>query len=105
MDVTDKDFKENVLEQSKDIPVVADFWASWCMPCQMLGPVLEKIEKDYAGKIILAKINVDDAKEAATEYGIMSIPSVKMFRDGHVVDEFMGSIPEEKIREWIDKNI
>jgi len=105
MDVTDADFKEKVLEKSKEIPVVVDFWASWCMPCQILKPVLEKVSSDYGGKFELAKVNVDQARQSAAAYGIMGILSVKMFKNGEVVDEFTGALPEEKIREWLNKNL
>jgi thioredoxin len=105
MDVDDSNFQKEVIEKSKEIPVVADFWASWCMPCQILGPVLEKIAGDYNGKFVLAKVNIDEAREAATKYGIMSIPSVKLFKNGEVIDEFTGAQPDPKIREWLDKNL
>jgi putative thioredoxin len=105
MDVTDADFQEKVLEKSKEIPVVVDFWASWCMPCQILKPVMEMIAADYDGKFILVKVNVDAAREIASRYGIMSIPSVKLFKSGKVVDEFVGALPEKKIREWLEKNL
>ncbi|UCG95231.1 MAG: thioredoxin [archaeon] len=105
MDVTDADFKEKVLEKSKDIPVVVDFWASWCMPCQILKPVLEMIAADYDGKFVLAKVNVDQARDTASQYGIKGIPSVKLFKNGEIKDEFTGDLPEKKIREWLDKNL
>jgi len=105
MDVTDDDFEEKVLEQSKSKPVVVDFWASWCMPCNMLSPVLDKLAEEYKGKFILAKVNVDQARNSAAKYGIMSIPSVKLFKNGEVVDEFIGVIPEPMIREWLGKNL
>ncbi len=105
MDINDENFKKEVLEKSKEIPVVVDFWAAWCMPCQILKPVLEKLEKEYGGKFVLAKVNVDNARKTSVEYGIMSIPSVKMFRSGEVVDEFSGALPEAQVREWLDSNL
>ena len=105
MNVTDLDFKEKVIEKSKEIPVVVDFWAEWCMPCLMLGPVLEKIEKKYQGKFILAKLNVDEGKKTSTIYGINAIPAVKMFKNGKVADEFVGALPKEQVEEWINKNL
>ena len=105
MDATDYDFKEKVLEKSKDLPVVVDFWASWCMPCRILGPIIEKVAKDYEGKFVLAKVNVDEAPSTSQTYGIRGIPSVKMFKDGEVVDEFTGAMPEEKIKNWIESNL
>ncbi len=105
MDITDEQFEKEVIEKSKKVPVVVDFGASWCAPCQMLGPILEKLEKDYEGKFILAKVNVEENKEQATKYGVMGIPSVKFFKNGEIVDEFTGAMPEQTIKEWLDKNI
>ncbi|HDI02711.1 MAG TPA: thioredoxin [Candidatus Aenigmarchaeota archaeon] len=105
IEVGDDDFNESVVEQSKRIPVVVDFWAPWCMPCMILKPVLEKLAKEFEGKFILAKVNVDEARRVATEYGIMSIPNVKLFKDGKVVDEFVGALPESKVREWLKENL
>lgn len=105
MDVTDESFDENVIEQSSKVPVVVDFWASWCGPCMMLKPVLEKIAEEYEGKFILAKLNVEENQEKAGEYGVMSIPSVKMFKDGEIVDEFVGAMPESAIKEWLNNNL
>ena len=105
IEVNDEDFKEKVIEKSKKIPIVVDFWASWCTPCLMIGPVLESLVSEYNGKFILAKMNVDEGRKTSQKYGIMSIPSVKMFRNGRVVDEFIGAIPEPVIKKWLDKNI
>ena len=105
INVTDTDFEKEVIEKSKTTPVLVDFWASWCGPCMMLGPTLEKIAKEYEGKMILAKAATDDNKDAATKYGVMSIPAVKLFKDGEVVDEFVGAQPEAKIKEWLDQKL
>ncbi len=105
IEVDDNNFNELVVEQSKKIPVVVDFWATWCMPCLMLSPALEKAAKEYKGKFILAKLNVDEARITSQKYGIMSIPSVKMFKGGKVADEFIGAVPESVVRNWLDKNL
>ena len=104
-DVTDASFQEQVLEKSKELPVVVDFWADWCPPCQILKPMMEKLSEEYKGKIGIVKLNVEENQQTANEYGIMSIPSVKMFKDGKVVDEFVGAKPEEEIKFWIDSNL
>ena len=107
MEITDQTFEKEVIEKSQDIPVVVDFWASWCGPCMMLKPIIEKIasDKSYDGKVHIVKLNVEENQAMASKYGIMSIPAVKLFKDGEVVDEFMGVQPEENIRGWIDKNL
>ena len=105
IDVNDENFDENVIEQSNNVPVVVDFWASWCGPCMMLKPLLEKIAEEYKGKFILAKLNVEENQEKAGEYGIMSIPAVKMFKNGEIVDEFVGAMPESSIKEWLNTNL
>ena len=105
IEVNDENFQEKVIEQSKKIPVVVDFWASWCTPCLMLSPILEKLAKEYNGKFILAKANVDENRITSQKYGVMSIPNVKLFKNGKVVDEFVGALPEPSVREWLNKNI
>ncbi len=103
-DITDATFQKEVIEASSEKPVVVDFWASWCGPCQMLGPIMEKVADDYADKVKVVKLNVEDNQQVAGVYGIMSIPAVKMFKDGKVISEFMGARPEEAVKEWIDEN-
>ena len=107
IDVTDADFNKNVIEKSKELPVVVDFWAEWCHPCKVLKPVLEKLagSEEYKGKFVLAKVNVEQAPDASEKFGISSIPNVKMFKDGKVTAEFSGSLPENKVKEWLDKNL
>ncbi len=104
-DVTDANFESEVIEKSKTIPVLVDFWASWCGPCMMLKPTLQKIAKEYEGKFILAKAATDDNPSAASKFGIMSIPAVKLFKNGKVVDEFVGAQPEATIKQWLDQKL
>ncbi|MCD6495692.1 MAG: thioredoxin [Candidatus Aenigmarchaeota archaeon] len=105
IEVNDNNFEEKVIEQSKKVPVVVDYWAVWCAPCLMLGPTLEKLAKEYNGKFILAKLNVDENPVTSQKYAVMSIPSVKMFKDGGVADEFVGAMPEPMVKSWLEKNI
>jgi putative thioredoxin len=105
IDVTDETFEKEVLEKSKTTPVLADFWAEWCGPCKMLGPTLEKISKEYEGKLVVAKIETDKAPSTSSKYGIMSIPSVKLFKNGEIVDEFTGAQPETTIKQWLDQKL
>lgn len=103
VEASDDNFQEKVIEKSKKIPVLVDFYADWCNSCRMLSPILEKIAKEYNGKFVLAKVNVDDAQITASEFGIMSIPTVILFKNGEPVDYFVGALPESQIREWLKR--
>tara|TARA_Y100000310_G_C20652936_1_gene800461 strand:- start:1099 stop:1425 length:327 start_codon:yes stop_codon:yes gene_type:complete len=105
IEATDSNFQEEVIEKSKTMPVLVDFWASWCSPCLMLAPVLEKIAKEYEGKVIVAKMSVEDNQEVPPKYNIMSIPSIKLFKNGEIVDSFVGAQPGAAIKEFLDKNV
>lgn len=104
-EVTLADFDAQVVAASHRQPVVIDFWAPWCAPCKALGPVLEKLAGEYAGKFLLAKVNSDENQELAVRYGVRGIPSVKAMVKGQIVNEFTGAQPESVIRGWLDKII
>lgn len=103
IDVEENQFQKAVLERSRELPVVVDFWAPWCRPCLMLGPILEKLADQEAGRFLLAKINLDNAPRLAEAYAIESIPAVKGFRDGKPVLEFVGVLPEPQLRQFLDR--
>ena len=105
VDVNQDQFIDQVIEKSKSIPVIVDFWAPWCGPCKQLTPTLEKIVNKKNGKIILAKINIDENQGIASQLNIQSIPTVYGFVDGKPIDAFQGAQPESKVEEMIDKMI
>jgi putative thioredoxin len=100
-----QNFQNLVLENSINKPVLVDFWADWCQPCQTIMPMLAKLADEYAGKFELAKVNADDEQELAAHFGIKSLPTMKLFFKGQLVDERMGVVPESDIREMLDKHI
>jgi putative thioredoxin len=101
-DVNTANFPQEVLQRSREVPVVVDFWAEWCQPCRILGPVLEQVAIDAGGAFELVKVDVDANQELAMQYGVQGIPMVVAFRDGAVLDSFTGVQPEAAVRAWIE---
>lgn len=104
-DVTEENFASQVIEASHQQPVLVDFWATWCGPCQSLMPILEQLAQSYQGKFLLAKVEIDSQQGLASQFGVRSVPTVKLVKDGQIVDEFTGALPEGQIRSFLDKHI
>ncbi|WP_290870816.1 tetratricopeptide repeat protein [Aquabacterium sp.] len=109
IDITLENFESDLIGGSMQVPILLDIWAEWCGPCKQLGPVLERLEEEYAGRFILAKVNADEQQEIAGQlsqmFGVRSIPFCVMFVGGQPVDGFVGALPAEKIREFLDKHV
>jgi putative thioredoxin len=103
IDATKADFQQSVVEESTKRLVLVDFWAPWCGPCRSLTPIIEKLAKEYAGRFLLARVNSDENQSLASEFGVRSIPNVKAFSGGKMVDEFAGAVPEGTVRQFIER--
>ncbi|MCA1961344.1 MAG: thioredoxin [Desulfomonile sp.] len=99
--VGDQDFDEKILNST--IPALVDFWAAWCGPCRTVGPIVEELADEYAGKVKIAKLNVEDNRETPTRYGVRGIPTLMLFKNGQMVDQIVGAVPKGRIKELIDK--
>jgi len=101
--LTDDNFETEVIKS--EIPVLVDFWAPWCGPCQMIGPIIEELAAEYSGKAKIGKLNVDENQVIAGEYKVMSIPTFFIFKGGEVVDQMVGGVTKEKLKEMVDKHL
>ncbi len=103
INVDDTSFAGEVLES--DIPVLVDFWAEWCMPCKMLAPVIDEISSEYEGRVKVCKVNVDNARETAAGYGIMSIPTLIVFKNGEPADKLVGAVSKDAISQKLEEHL
>jgi thioredoxin 1 len=103
--VSDADFEAEVIAASKTQPVMVDFWAEWCRPCHMLAPTVAEIAHDYAGKLTVAKLNVDEAMNSAGRFNVRGIPTLLLFKGGEVVEQIVGAVPKEQITKALERHL
>lgn len=103
--VTAQNFQDVVIDGSYDRPVLVDFWAAWCAPCRALMPILAKLADEYGGRLLVAKLNTEEEQALAAQFGIRSLPTVQLFKDGRPVDQFMGALPEAQVREFLERHL
>ena len=103
--VTDTTFQAEVIDASKTQPVMVDFWAEWCRPCHMLAPTVAEIARDYAGKLKVVKLNVDEASNSAGSFNIRGIPTLLIFKGGQVVEQIVGAVPKDQISKAVDRQV
>ena len=103
--VTDTTFQAEVIDASNSQPVMVDFWAEWCRPCHMLAPTVAEIAKDYAGKLKVVKLNVDEASNSAGNFNIRGIPTLLIFKGGQVVEQIVGAVPKDQISKAVDRQV
>ncbi|HOO80929.1 MAG TPA: thioredoxin [Alphaproteobacteria bacterium] len=101
--VTDSNFDSEVLQSDK--PVIVDFWAEWCGPCKQLSPVIDELAEDLGGAVKVVKVNIDEAPEAPTKYGVRGVPTLMIFKEGQVVDTRVGGMPKSQLQEWIEGQV
>lgn len=105
IELTDDSFENEVINADADTPVLVDFWAEWCGPCKMVGPVVEELAEEFEGKAKVGKVDVDSNPETSTKYGIRSIPSLLIFKNGEVVDQIVGAVPKAQLKKQLEAQV